>query len=244
MAYNLRSRLPSTSAPEGSGVAQESEGLGLSPVEFAVPMSEPTTAGRGPDLPGLPVIIESSPEAFQTAATSVPIASQIVTGTGETWDTESDDGQTGIPDSMVVHPASSVCSAGAAGLATVSYREPVSTLGEPSAYSRFIPSLFRDSPAADGGDPVSAYRDTVATWRDPSLLPITVFKVVVQIIFVLRYFMVKKNFVMFTDRFGKSTLIRTEFLGSFIVFSKAIYLTYFTVFEQSFSDMTVHLNCL
>jgi len=170
MAYNLRSRLPSTSAPEGSGVAQESEGLGLSPVEFAVPMSEQTTAGRGPDLPGLPVVIEGSPEAFQTAATSVPIASQIVTGTGETWDTESDDGQTGIPDSMVVHPASSVCSAGAAGLATVSYREPVSTLGEPSAYSRFIPSLFRDSPAADGGDPVSAYRDTgrhleILHWR-------------------------------------------------------------------------------
>ena len=44
MAYNLRSRLTSTSAPEGSGVAQESEGLGLSPVEFAVPMSEQATA--------------------------------------------------------------------------------------------------------------------------------------------------------------------------------------------------------
>ena len=162
MAYNLRSRLTSTSAPEGSGVAQESEGLGLSPVEFAVPMSEQTTAGHGPDLPGLPIVIEGSPEAFQTAAMAVPIASQIITGTEETWDTESDDGQTETRDTMVVHPASRVCSAGAAGLATVSYREPVSTLGEPSAYSRFIPSLFRDAPAADS-------RDTATTFRDPTL---------------------------------------------------------------------------
>ena len=40
MAYNLRSRLVS----EGSSVASRSEGMDLSPVEFAVPMSEQSTA--------------------------------------------------------------------------------------------------------------------------------------------------------------------------------------------------------
>ena len=68
MAYNLRSRLTSTSAHEGSSVASMSEGLGLSPVEFAVPMSEQATAGYGPDLLGLPIVIEGNPEALQTAA--------------------------------------------------------------------------------------------------------------------------------------------------------------------------------
>ena len=54
MAYNLRSRLTS----EGSSVAPRSEGMDLSPVELAVPMSEQTrtTAGHGLDLLG-PVII-------------------------------------------------------------------------------------------------------------------------------------------------------------------------------------------
>jgi len=43
-------------------VALRSEGLNLSPVELAVPMSEqtPTTAGHGLDLLG-PVVIEGSP---------------------------------------------------------------------------------------------------------------------------------------------------------------------------------------
>ena len=60
MAYNLRSRLIS----EGSSVAPMSEGMNLSPVEFAVPMSEQTrtTAGHESDILG-PVIIEGSPEA-------------------------------------------------------------------------------------------------------------------------------------------------------------------------------------
>ena len=60
MAYNLISRLTS----EGSSVAPMSEGMNLSPVEFAVPMSEQTrtTAGHGSDILG-PVIIEGSPEA-------------------------------------------------------------------------------------------------------------------------------------------------------------------------------------
>ena len=50
MAYNLRSRLTS----EGSSVAPRSEGLNLSPVELAVPMSEQTrtTAGHGLDGTG------------------------------------------------------------------------------------------------------------------------------------------------------------------------------------------------
>ena len=66
MAYNLRSRLTF----EGSNVAPRSEGMNLSPVELAVPMSEQTlTAGHGLDLLG-PVIIEGSPEALQTVATN------------------------------------------------------------------------------------------------------------------------------------------------------------------------------
>ena len=45
-------------------MAHTSEGLGLSPVEFAVPMSEQAAAGHGPDLLGLPIVIEGSPEAL------------------------------------------------------------------------------------------------------------------------------------------------------------------------------------
>jgi len=148
MAYNLRSRLTSTSAPEGSSVAHRSEGLGLSPVEFAVPMSEQTTAGHGPDLLGLPIVIEGSPEALQTAAMLAPTTSQVITGTEA--DIGSDDEQTGTPDTMVVHPASSVCGAGAAGSATISYRDP---------------TAFRD-PAAYR-DPIS-FRDTIEVQTDPS----------------------------------------------------------------------------
>ena len=78
MAYNLRSRLTS----EGSSVAHRSEGMNLSPVELAVPMSEqtPTTAGHGLDLLG-PVVVEGSPEALQTVAMPAPFTSQIVSDT-------------------------------------------------------------------------------------------------------------------------------------------------------------------
>jgi len=133
MAYNLRSRLTS----EGSSVAPRSEGMNLSPVEFAVPMSEQTTAGHGSDILG-PVIIEGSPEAEapQTIAISAPITSQIVSDTvaepdvslevADDMDVETDE-QTETPNTTIVptpamypaadrtHLASSVCSAGAAG---------------------------------------------------------------------------------------------------------------------------------
>jgi len=83
MAYNLRSRLTS----EGSSVAHRSEGLNLSPVELAVPMSEqtPTTAGHGLDLLG-PVVIEGSPEALQTVAMPAPSLSQIDSDTAAETD--------------------------------------------------------------------------------------------------------------------------------------------------------------
>jgi len=130
MAYNLRSRLTS----EGSSVAPRSEGMNLSPVELAVPMSEQTqiTAGHGIDLLG-PVIIEGSPEALQTVAIPAPITSQIVSDTTvepdvslEVADVETDE-QTETLNSTIVptpamclaadstHLASSVCGAGAAG---------------------------------------------------------------------------------------------------------------------------------
>ena len=130
MAYNLRSRLTS----EGSNVAPKSEGMNLSPVELAMPMSEQTrtTAGHGLDLLG-PVIIEGSPEALQTVAIPAPITSQIVSDTTaepdvslEVADVETDE-QTETLNTTIVptpamylaadstHFASSVCGAGAAG---------------------------------------------------------------------------------------------------------------------------------
>ena len=122
MAYNLRSRLTS----EGSSVAHRSEGMNLSPVELAVPMSEqtPTTAGHGLDLLG-PVVIEGSPEALQTVAMQAPFTSQIVSDT-TVADVETDE-PTETLDATIVptpamhlaadttHLASSVCGAGAAG---------------------------------------------------------------------------------------------------------------------------------
>ena len=113
MAYNLRSRSASTSAPEGSGVAHTSEGLGLSPVEFA--MSEQATAGHGPDLLGLPIVIEGSPEARQTAA--------MVATSGTEAGLDRDAEQTGTPDTMVAHPTSSVYEAGATGPALAQARD-------------------------------------------------------------------------------------------------------------------------
>ena len=104
MAYNLRSRSTSITS-EGSSVAMRSEGLNLSPVEFV---------GHGPDLLGL-TVIEGSPEALQTAATSAPFTIEI-------------DEQTETPHNITIvptpaldlgadnsHPASSVYGAGAAG---------------------------------------------------------------------------------------------------------------------------------
>ena len=124
MAYNLRSRLTSTSAPEGSGVASMSEGLGLSPVEFAVPLSEQATAGHGPDPLGLPIVIEGSPEALQTAATSAPLASQVTTGKGTEPDIESNVERTETLETILVSPASSVCGAGATGPPSISFGDP------------------------------------------------------------------------------------------------------------------------
>ena len=59
-------------------MAPRSEGLSLSPVELAVPMSAQTltTAGHGLDLLG-PVVVEGSPEALQTVAMQAPFTSQI-----------------------------------------------------------------------------------------------------------------------------------------------------------------------
>jgi len=125
MAYNLRSRSTSTSAPEGSGVAHTSEGLGLSPVELAVPMSEQATAGHGPDLLGLPVVIEGSPEALQTAAMLAPTTSQAITGM-EPGIGDYDE-QTRTPDTMVIHSTSSVYGAGAAGPAMIAHTATTTT---------------------------------------------------------------------------------------------------------------------
>jgi len=79
MAYNLRSKLTSTS--EGSSVVR-SEGMNLSPVELAVPMSQQTqiTAGHGLDLLG-PSVIEGNPEALQTVAMPAPSISQTINET-------------------------------------------------------------------------------------------------------------------------------------------------------------------
>jgi len=107
-------------------VAPRSEGLNLSPVELAVPMSEqtPTTAGHGLDLVG-PIVIESSPEALQTAAMRASFTSQIDSDT-TVADVETDEltetlNATIVPTPAMhlaadtTHFASSVCGAGAAG---------------------------------------------------------------------------------------------------------------------------------
>ena len=153
MAYNLRSRLTSTSAPEGSSVALMSEGLGLSPVEFAVPMSEQATAGHGPDLLGLPIIIEGSPEALQTAATPAPLASQVTTGKGTEPDIESNVKRTETLETTLVSPTSSVCGAGAAGPPSISFGDP-------------IPA--RDT-TADVRDPSYNSLQPAKEFRDPSI---------------------------------------------------------------------------
>jgi len=102
------------------------EGMNLSPVELAVPMSEqtPITAGYGLDLLG-PVVIEGSPEALQTVAMPAPFTSQIVSDTSVA-DIETDEPTETLNTTIVPTPAmhlaadsthltSSVCGAGAAG---------------------------------------------------------------------------------------------------------------------------------
>jgi len=130
MAYNLRSRLTS----EGSSVAHRSEGLSLSPVELAVPMSEqtPTTAGHGLDPSDVsldlkhgllgPVVIEGSPEALQTDAMPAPSLSQIDSDSAADTDEQTEMlNATMVPIPAMhlaadtAHPASSVYGAGAAG---------------------------------------------------------------------------------------------------------------------------------
>jgi len=163
MAYNLRSRLTS----EGSSVAHRSEGLNLSPVELAVPMSEqtPTTAGHGLDLLG-PVVIEGSPEALQTVAMPAPSLSQIDSDTAAETDEQTEMlNTTMVPTPAMhlaadtTHPASSVYGAGAAGTGL-----PPSGLGaaltrvtsvDPSS----IDPTYRDQPH---------YRDHTTSSSDPT----------------------------------------------------------------------------
>jgi len=158
MAYNLRSRLTS----EGSSVAHRSEGLSLSPVELAVPMSEqtPTTAGHGLDLLG-PVVIEGSPESFQTVAVPAPSLSQIDSDTAAETDEQTEMlNATMVPTPAMhlaantTHPASSVYGAGAAGT------------GPPPSGSGAAPTPVT-LPELSSGEP--QYRDpTYSFSSDPS----------------------------------------------------------------------------
>jgi len=144
MAYNLRSRLIS----EGSSVALRSEeGMNLSPVELAVPMSEqtPTTAGHGLDLLG-PVVIEGSPEALQTVAIPPePFTSQIVSDTSVA-DVETDELMDTLNATIVSAPA-------------MHLHPPLVTSTDPTYRD---PPSYRDHTAASA-DPSS--------FSDPSLAP-------------------------------------------------------------------------
>jgi len=92
-----------------------------------VPMSEQATAGHGPDRLGLPIVIEGSPEARQTAA--------MLAISGTEADLDRDAEQTGTPDTMVAHPTSSVYGAGAAGPALAQARETTNQdFADPSIY--------------------------------------------------------------------------------------------------------------
>jgi len=128
-----------------------SEGLNLSPVEFA---------GHGPDLLGL-TVIEGSPEALQTAATSAPITIKT-------------DEQTETPHNITIvptpaldlgadntHPASSVYGAGAAGS------------GPPPSGPGAAPSMissFRDPSLAPNMLRPTAMDYQTFTEHEPSLL--------------------------------------------------------------------------
>jgi len=141
-------------------VALRSEGMNLSPVELAVPMSEQTqtTAGHGLDLLE-PVIIEGSPEALQTVAIQAPITSQIISETVaesdvslEVTDIETDEQTETLNTTMVptpavclaadsTHLASSVCGAGAAGLGP----PPSGPGAAPSPFTPRDPPTSRDT---------------------------------------------------------------------------------------------------
>jgi len=98
-------------------------------------MSGQATAGHGPDPLGLPIVIEGSPEARQTAA--------MLAISGTEADLDRDVEQTGTPDTMVAHPTSSVYGAGAAGPAMISARDaPNVDFRDPSLLVISVPEIF------------------------------------------------------------------------------------------------------
>jgi len=124
-------------------VAHRSEGMNLSPVELAVPMSEqtPTTAGHGLDLLG-PVVIEGSPEALQTVAMPAPFTSQIVSDTSVA-DVETDELAETLNTTIVPAPAMHLAPP------PVTSKDPCST--DPTYRDHLAstdPSSFRDSSAS------------------------------------------------------------------------------------------------
>jgi len=149
-------------------VAHRSEGLNLSPVELAVPMSEqtPTTAGHGLDLLG-PVVIEGSPEALQTVAMPAPSLSQIDSDTAAETDEQTEMlNATMVPTPAMhlavdtTHPASSVYGAGAAGTGPPPSDPEVAPLPVTSMDPCSTDPTYRDP----------YYRDLAAS-SDPSLAP-------------------------------------------------------------------------
>ena len=142
-------------------MAHRSEGLSLSPVELAAPMSEqtPITAGHGLDLLG-PVVIEGSPEALQTDAMPAPSLSQIDSDTAAETDEQTEMlNTTMVPTPAMhlaadtTHSASSVCGAGAAGTGP-----PPSELGAAptpvtSADLSSIDPHYRDQASSYSSDP-------------------------------------------------------------------------------------------
>ena len=152
-------------------MAHRSEGLNLSPVELAVPMSEQTltTAGHGLDLLG-PVVIEGNPEALQTVAMPAPSLSQTDSDTAAETDEQTETlNATMVPTlathlaTDTIHPASSVYGAGAAG-----------TGPPPSGSGAAPPSVTSMDPCPrdpNYTDPPTSSSDTTTagSFRDPSL---------------------------------------------------------------------------
>ena len=156
-------------------MAHRSEGLSLSPVELAVPMSEqtPTTAGHGLDLLG-PVVIEGSPEALQTDAMPAPSLSQIDSDTAAETDEQTEMlNATMVPTPAMhlvadtTHPASSVYGAGAAGTGPPpsglqAAPTPVTSTGAYSADLSSREPQYRDQASAE---PI-----IISTSSDPSII--------------------------------------------------------------------------
>jgi len=139
MAYNLRSRLTS----EGSSVAHRSEeGMNLSPVELAVPISEqtPTTAGYGLNLLG-PVVIEGSPEALQTVAMPVPFTSQIDSDTSVA-DVETDELMDTLNATIVSTPAMHLAPPPVTST-DPTYRDHTASSSDPSNDQEILQSALR-----------------------------------------------------------------------------------------------------